>query len=71
MEGIAHDASGERIVLEGLDCIAKGPRQNLVFDVYTRLSAVAAPLVKTVAFCFDRENLSVDQMNSSAAKAAG
>jgi energy-coupling factor transporter ATP-binding protein EcfA2 len=45
-------------VLATGDFIAKRRDKELVYKIYSRLSQAAAPLVKSVAFSFDSENLS-------------
>jgi hypothetical protein len=43
------------------DFFAKAKRRELVLDIYRRLSAAASPLVKSVIFSFDREELTEGQ----------
>ncbi|HEY8084117.1 MAG TPA: AAA family ATPase [Methylophilaceae bacterium] len=43
----------------------KGTRQELVFQIYTQVSRIAAPLVKMATFSFDREGLSAEQMENA------
>lgn len=44
------------------DFLVKKPRRDLVLQIYESLSTSATPLVDSVRFSFDREDLSDDQM---------
>ena len=53
------------------DFFSKTKRKDLVFDIYSRLSKAASPLVKTVTFSFDREDLGPNQVRDLEKRAAG
>jgi hypothetical protein len=53
------------------DFFTKTKRRSLVLDIYTRLSAAASPLVKSVIFSFDREELTEGQRRDLTKRAEG
>lgn len=53
------------------DFNAKGRRRDLVFQIYDRVSRAASPLVRPVAFSFDREALTVEERQGLTERSGG